>query len=181
MKKLTSLLVGLLLAVPMFAADVQPGQKRKVGSENQKFLQEFTKHWKTAKDFTIAVAEKMPADSYDSKPNPAEMGFGQLMVHIGEASGYFLSGVSGTKVSMDKPASMEKDAVIQFLAKSFDTVSNLLSGLTEQQLNKTSNLEDQQMTGREGLMAALGHVIHHRGQAEVYLRVKDIKPPDYTF
>jgi uncharacterized damage-inducible protein DinB len=175
MKELIVPIVCLVLGLPAFAADA------KMGSENSKFLQEYIKHWKTAEDFTVAVAEKMPADSFDFKPNPEEMGFGALMAHIAGAHEYFFSNITGTKVSIGKPANMEKATVIKFLADSFDTVTRLLEQMTDTQLNRTSEIEDQQMSGREGMVAALGHVIHHRGQAEVYLRVKNIKPPDYRF
>jgi uncharacterized damage-inducible protein DinB len=37
------------------------------------------------------------------------------------------------------------------------------------------------MTGFEWLWAYFTHTAHHRGQAEVYLRLRGIKPPDYRF
>jgi uncharacterized damage-inducible protein DinB len=37
------------------------------------------------------------------------------------------------------------------------------------------------MTGFEWLWAYFTHTAHHRGQLEVYLRLKGIKPPDYEF
>ncbi|MGZ4820551.1 MAG: DinB family protein [Terriglobales bacterium] len=35
------------------------------------------------------------------------------------------------------------------------------------------------LSGREVLLAMYIHVAHHRGQAEIYLRDKGIKPPRY--
>jgi len=40
------------------------------------------KHWKTSGEFTVAVADAMPADGYNFRPNPDEMSFGQVMAHI---------------------------------------------------------------------------------------------------
>jgi uncharacterized damage-inducible protein DinB len=37
------------------------------------------------------------------------------------------------------------------------------------------------LTGFERLWSYFTHTSHHRGQAEVYLRVKGIKPPEYVF
>ncbi len=37
------------------------------------------------------------------------------------------------------------------------------------------------LTGSEYLWAYFTHTAHHRGQAEVYLRLKGVKPPDYDF
>jgi len=41
--------------------------------------------------------------------------------------------------------------------------------------------EGRQATGIEVLCWAFTDTAHHRGQAEVYLRVKNIKPPRYVF
>jgi len=36
-------------------------------------------------------------------------------------------------------------------------------------------------TGRQILSAMFTHTAHHRGQAEVYLRLKGIVPPKYRY
>jgi hypothetical protein len=54
-----------------------------------------TKHWKTSADFSIAVANTMPAESYNFRPNPEEMSFGQLMAHIAGINEYACAIVSG--------------------------------------------------------------------------------------
>ena len=38
--------------------------------------------WRISKQFTIAVAEKMPAELYDFKATPEERTFGEQMAHI---------------------------------------------------------------------------------------------------
>ena len=52
------------------------------GPAENDFRALFAKHWQVAKEFTLAVAEAMPAEGYDFKPNPEELTFGQLMIHI---------------------------------------------------------------------------------------------------
>ena len=47
-----------------------------------KYSAEFAKHWKTARELTLAVAEAMPAENFDFKPNPEEMSFGEQIAHI---------------------------------------------------------------------------------------------------
>jgi uncharacterized damage-inducible protein DinB len=51
--------------------------------------------------------------------------------------------------------------------------------MTEEQLSRVHNSPDGRLPGREVLLAFFVHVAHHRGQAEVYLRDKGIKPPSY--
>src|SRR5579864_5347630 len=58
------------------------------------------KHWKTSGEFTIAVANAMPADGYTFRPNPEEMSYGQLMAHIAAVNLNACANASG----MTKPA-----------------------------------------------------------------------------
>src|SRR5271168_2638568 len=53
------------------------------------------KHWKTSGEFTVAVANAMPADSYNFRPNPEEMSFGELMAHIAMADRGACANASG--------------------------------------------------------------------------------------
>jgi opacity protein-like surface antigen len=149
------------------------------------------KHWKVTADFTIAVAEKMPADSYGFKPVPEEMSFGQLMVQIAGANVSACANASGMPRPAAPPAiaaslkdesgSVDKAAAIQFLRTTFDFCNQAVASMTPEKLDAVVGPQNRKMTGFEWLWAYFTHTAHHRGQAEVYLRVKGIKPPDYTF
>ncbi len=162
----------LAMAAPVFAAD-------------ESAL--FAKHWQTAAEFTLKVADAMPAADYNFKPNPEEMSFGKVMVHIALANNRAFATVSGMKAPdvpekiaaayKDPKGVFDKDGSIQFLRDSFDFCTKALAGITPDKLDATTG----PMSGRERLWAYFTHTAHHRGQAEVYLRIKNIKPPDYEF
>src|SRR5215467_43790 len=80
-----SLMTVLLLAGTSFAGD---------RLEND-FKAVFVKHWQISKEFTLAVAEAMPAESYNFKPNPQEMSFGEMMFWLAKSNASELSQVSG--------------------------------------------------------------------------------------
>ncbi|HUO31264.1 MAG TPA: DinB family protein [Bryobacteraceae bacterium] len=172
MHKLTVLAALLALATPVFAADEAAIR---------------AKHWQTSKDFTLAVAEAMPAADYNFKPNDAEMSFGKVMAHIAIANNRAFATVSGLKAPetpaniaaayKDPNGTFDKQATVQFLRDSFDFCLKALADITPAKLDATTG----GMTGEERLWAYFTHTAHHRGQAEVYLRVKNIKPPDYRF
>src|SRR4051794_35115918 len=42
----------------------------------------FARDWQISKRFTLAVAQAMPAASYDFKATPEEMTFGEQMMHL---------------------------------------------------------------------------------------------------
>jgi len=143
--------------------------------------QSMAAHWKKSKEYTLAIAEQMPAADYGFKPNPEEMSFGEQMAHIAGADGYFLSVLSGGKPPAGKPANFEKATVIALLNTSFDYAIHAVENATPAQLAKTYKTPDGEMTGTEIVYFGLDHTTHHRGQCVVYLRVKGIKPADYRY
>ena len=49
-------------------------------------MEEFVHDWTISKQFTLDVANAMPAELYSFKPNPEEMTFGEQIVHIAGAN-----------------------------------------------------------------------------------------------
>jgi hypothetical protein len=150
------------------------------------------KHWKTSGEFTLAVADAMPADGYSFRPNPEEMNFGQLMAHIGSANFGACANASG----MERPAlppkiaewakaaakiDLDKETAMGFLRDSFEFCNKAVPATPAERLDKVVGPPARNLTGFEWLWSYFTHTAHHRGQAEVYLRVKGIKPPTYVF
>jgi len=173
MKAILSGLVALSLLAGMAAASSGP-------AEND-YKAVLTKHWQISKEFTLAVAEAMPAESYDFKPNPDEMSFGQLMIHIALSNSEAFANAAGTE-ALAQPSGTDKKTAIKFLADSFDRCAKDFEAMTPAQLNRMVDIgAGRQAMAIEVLWWASTDTAHHRGQAEVYLRVKNIKPPRYVF
>jgi uncharacterized damage-inducible protein DinB len=150
------------------------------------------KHWKTSGDFTLAVARAMPADDYSFRPSPREMSFGQLMAHIAGINLFACANASGLARPALPPkiaawakdtekVEVDKDTAVQFLGDSFEFCVKAAASMTPGRLDAVVGPPDRHLTGFEWLWAYFTHTAHHRGQAEVYLRVKGIKPPEYVF
>ena len=169
MKTLVALTVCGLLSPVVFAADQ--------GAAQGKYLEEVAKHWKNLRDLTLAVADAMPAEDYSFKPNAEEMSFGEQIAHIGLANANYFSSIAGTKSPFSKPAAYDKTVVTKLAADSFDYCAKILADLKDSDPDRMAG----SVTVRERLLGAFVHTAHHRGQAEVYLRVKNIKPPAYKF
>ena len=141
----------------------------------------FLKHWQVSKEFTLAVADAMPAESYNFKPNPQEMGFGEMMINLAQSNSDAFASVAGT-TELTKPAGNDKQTAIKFLADSFDQCAKDFANTPPERLDKLFDIGGgRQATGLEVLWWAFTDTAHHRGQAEVYLRVKNITPPHYRF
>jgi uncharacterized damage-inducible protein DinB len=103
------------------------------------------------------------------------------MVHLSQGFEYFLAPISGEKPNPGKPASMGKAGIVAFVRKSFDSAIERVSKITPAQLSKTYKSDEGTLTGLDLLLGLLDHTTHHRASAEMYLRVKGIKPAEYQF
>ena len=65
------------------------------------------KDWQISKQFTLDVANAMPADSYTYRPNPEEMTFGEQIIHIAVANAIRFNQITAIKtpfpVDLSKP------------------------------------------------------------------------------
>jgi uncharacterized damage-inducible protein DinB len=170
MKSLTIALLCAFCAAFTFAADA-PANHTDV----------FASHWKTAGEYTVAIAEQMPAESYGFKPVPEEMSFAEQLLHIADANTYFFSTITGDKFTEAKPTTLDKDSVLKYVRDSFAWTNAELAKVTPDEIQKSYKMEGESMSGHEMLMLAWNHTTHHRGQLIVYLRLKGIKPTDYKF
>jgi uncharacterized damage-inducible protein DinB len=139
---------------------------------------EYAKHFGALEKLSIAVAQAMPADDYGFRPHPESMTYAELMSHIATTNYQFCAGLKDTEPPA-LPSPSGKSATVKFLSDSFEYCSGVIQNLTEQQLAMSHDSPDGHLPGREVLLAMYIHVAHHRGQAEIYLRNKGIKPPSY--
>ena len=148
------------------------------GAPSPNAASEYSKHLSALSKLSIAVAQAMPPEQYEFRPHPESMAFSQLMSHIAATNFQFCAGLKDSDTP-PLPSPNEKDAVVKFLSDSFDYCSSVISKLTDDQLAKAHSSPDGTLPGREVLLAMYIHVAHHRGQAEIYLRDKGIRPPAY--
>jgi uncharacterized damage-inducible protein DinB len=165
----------LALALQLLAAEPAP----------LRTMDEFTSEWKVSRDFTIAVAGKMPAEFYSFKPNPAKRTFGEQMVHLAGAAAARYHQLTGTPVpQIQPPDPNDRAAVLRFLKFAFDDLISLLPKITPEHLTKSFQVDWKgrpEVNGRQLMPGMFVHTAHHRAQGEVYLRAKGIVPPDYVF
>jgi uncharacterized damage-inducible protein DinB len=142
------------------------------GTAPAEIIQQLRARWIASSEYTLAVAEKMPADKYAFRPTAEQMTFGQQLVHIAEQNQL----IFGEMLSVAAP---EKRAVAlskaEALAKLKETTTLGLEVLQE----RASALPTDVAEVLNGMMLALDHTTHHRGQAIVYLRLNGITPPEY--
>lgn len=149
-------------------------------------MSDFADNWKVSKSFTLEVAQAMPEEHYRFKASPDEMSFGALMIHIAGAQAFRFAQVAGVKspIPDQMPRDITKAQIIELLSQSFDFCAAQLPNLTAKQLEQSYEVKWRgrpTATGRMILMNMFVHTAHHRAQAEVYLRMKGVTPPFYSF
>lgn len=138
-------------------------------------------HWKKSKDFTLKVAEAMPAENYDYKPFADARPFGGEMQHLGQAEGYYLGRLGkGGKAPAAPKNDTSKDATIKYLTANYDWAIGVVGQLTAADLTNSFGSGKAQATGLELLYQAMIHTAHTRGYGEMYLRNKGVTPPEYS-
>ena len=152
-------------------------------------MSEFIHDWEISRQFTLDVANAMPAGLYSFRPNPEEMTFGEQINHIAIANAYRFNQITGVKTPFDidlkNPPVSDKASAVKLLQQSFDYVLQVLPNVTNQQMKRTWHIPSWKgrpdPDGRAMILNMFVHTAHHRAQCEVYMRAKGIKPPDYTF
>lgn len=132
--------------------------------------------------------ERVPADKFDWKPHEKSMSFGRLAVHIAEM-------FSWTAVTLQQPAldfakfdykplePSTNEELVEFFDKNVAEAVDVLRNTADE-----TYMEDWTMRNGEQVYFTMpkivtmrsfvmNHIVHHRGQLSVYLRLNDIPVP----
>ena len=169
MKNLNTLLLPFFL-LTTFYASAQSG-----------YLSDFEKKWENATQYTIEVAEAMPADKYDFKPTEEQQTFKEQLLHILSNMIWLSSDYLGEeKFEKDlKSTDYTKEEILNLLKEGFAFAKNAVDQVEDAQLEEEVKFFAGPMVKRQILTLMNDHVTHHRGQLDVYLRLNGIKPPRY--
>ncbi len=107
--------------------------------------------------------------------------FGRLMTHIAAQNSSSCASATDT-TSPAEPTVNDKETALRSLVETFDKCARELKAPPAEQFDReVYKSQDEPVLAREALWYAFTHMAHHRGQAEVYLRIKNIKPPAWRF
>ena len=125
--------------------------------------------WLASAAYTRAIAEQMPAADYQFRSSPEQMTFGEQLLHIAEQDVSIFREM-GAQIEFAKPSPV-KGELLRTLDKVKEDGLQLLARLAADPHGSLDTLN--------GLLLALDHTTHHRGQLVVYLRLKGIVPAEY--
>lgn len=148
--------------------------------------------WNRSKEYTIQVADKMPARGYAWHPRRADVTFGGQLLEAVHAVRSIADGISPqlrhqrehVVVESRGPydASKHKDSMAIALPLVFEVMAQAIGTLTDGDLNNRIVVTPRgQMTALEAVLLAFSEIEYRRAQCIVYLTLKGIHVPDRQF
>jgi uncharacterized damage-inducible protein DinB len=138
---------------------------------------------------TRKFLERLPESRLDWRPHPKSETLGGLAAHLVQCIAWTESIFAGPELDFD-PATAKRapnDSVPGLLASFDETIAGALAALaaaSESDLDGTWGLKLRGrpiFAGRRRRLVmrdfVLGHLVHHRGQLSVYLRLLDVPVP----
>jgi uncharacterized damage-inducible protein DinB len=149
----------------------------------QRLLAEYDDEMKKAR----TMLERVPEDKLTWKPHEKSMTLGKLASHVADFPNWALTTVQVDTLDFkasDMPAPPTSRAdILQKFAKDLSGARQAISGLTEEQLGTkwTLKFEGQEIFSMPRAdvlrLTVMNHLIHHRAQLSVYLRLLDVAVP----
>jgi uncharacterized damage-inducible protein DinB len=143
---------------------------------------------------TRALLERVPADAATWQPHPKSMSLGVLAVHIANLVRYTEATVQRTELDFAGPDAAKfaslpfssTDELVTAFDRNVTSARAAIAGFGEQDLREKWTLRVGPRIiftlPRAAVLRSfiMNHIIHHRGQLSVFLRLRDVPlPPIY--
>ena len=126
------------------------------------------------------AAEEMPADKYGFKPTPAQMTFGEMVLHVAGGNTYLCATIAGR----ERPTwpkltpSAPKDTLVARLKASFAFCGTALATLNDAKLGDPVPFFGGPPVSRaRAILATVDDWADHYSQAAIYMRLNGQLPP----
>jgi len=170
MRRLTSLAAAVSLSIIPAIAFAQGSPLATAFRDN---ASEVGKH-------LIAAAEVMPADKFAFKPTPAQMSYGDIVVHLIQGNDFLCAAIGGMKApARTKIAATDaKATLVTRLRETFQFCDQALAGLDDSKLNdQLPMFGGKTMTRAAVEVLTVGDWADHYSQMAIYLRLNGQLPP----
>ena len=136
---------------------------------------------------TRKVLERIPFDKVEYRPHEKSMTLGKLAAHVADLTSWTALVLTATELDLAggyvTPPFASTEELLSIFDKHVETTKAALAGATDEELGVTWTLR----AGSHVIMAmprgqmvrgmCFNHIVHHRGQLSVYLRLVDVPVP----
>lgn len=162
-----------------FKRDIE-GQVEKEGADLLK--EELTAAWLRSEIMTLKNVKQMPPELFTFKYTKQAMTFAEQWRHVIIYTCGQLAANTSVKnpYRFNKPSKkMSKDDVIQELVNMYTFIRESIEEMSEQELLSNCDFAGDTIPVWRLYYALENHIIHHRGQCIVYLRLNGVTPKGY--
>lgn len=138
--------------------------------------------WSRSETMTLTNMEQMPPEFYTFKYTEEAMTFSEQWRHcVIYTCGQLASRIGKTNPykEVKLPVQMPKEQVISEIQNMYDFVKESIKELSGEQLLSKSDFAGDDIPVWRLFYALENHIIHHRGQCVVYLRLNGVIPKGY--
>ncbi|MCB2407834.1 DinB family protein [Hymenobacter lucidus] len=158
------------------------------GTSTQPTLQAaLSQELKRELQLTRRLLERVPTEQFGWQPHPKSMKLGTLASHMANLVGFLQMSLQGPETDMltrqAPPSPTDTDEVLRRFDVNAENIHQALADVDDATFHEIWTMRRGEQTLMQLPRAAvartlvLNHLIHHRGQLSVYLRLLDIPVP----
>jgi uncharacterized damage-inducible protein DinB len=146
----------------------------------------FLREWEREGPFTKKMLEKVPQDKFGWKPHEKSKTLGALALHVAALPGRWIRVLDSDVFDptiIKQPTAEDMDAIIKLFEDNNTILIDRFKNTGEEEYDKqfTFNPAGKPLFTTSKAMGIgtflFGHLIHHRAQLSVYLRLLDVPVP----
>jgi uncharacterized damage-inducible protein DinB len=139
-------------------------------------------HFEASMGKVIALAEAMPQDRYDWRPEGEAMSVARVYGHIARYNFYYPQSSLGVAppagLGLDTLEAMrDKAQIVRLLRQSSDHVRRVMKDMPAEQLEAMTTLYGRNVPRWAVMLQLVAHMNEHLGQSIAYARSNTIVPP----
>ncbi|HEX2778371.1 MAG TPA: DinB family protein [Gemmatimonadaceae bacterium] len=128
----------------------------------------------------MAAADDMPADKFSFKPTPAQMSFGDIVLHLAQGNDFLCGTIGGQKAPQRTKlaATDSKDVLVARLKETFAFCDQVLATVDDTKLQEQLPMFGGRTMTRAAVMTlTTADWADHYSQSAIYMRINGLLPP----
>lgn len=134
---------------------------------------------------TRKCLERFPMDLFKWKPHEKSMEMGYMAILVAEIPKWITTMIKETELDFATFENFEPkttEELVKHFDENLENAKNALKNASDEELSKIFYLKNNSQIVAEGtklemLEPTINHLVHHRGQLTVFMRLKDIEVP----
>jgi uncharacterized damage-inducible protein DinB len=150
-----------------------------------KFGIEFLKELEAEHNATRRCLERIPEKLFTWKPHEKSMQMGQLALLVAEIPRWIAHGIEKSEIDLatfQHSQAKSGDEFVKYFDENMQAAKKVLEQVSNEALQDLFYLKSKgqvifSLPKKDNVSSSINHMVHHRGQLTVYMRLNDILVP----